>query len=205
MKGLRVVLFVLWWCCLVGCTPEGVGVPDAPSSTTTSIPAPASTTTAPPEPPVSQKPQDYIQWSCHESKPTCRDRFDWVGQVDFAYTVWRGSWDLRSLLTRGRRYLKGGTDELVDMTPGELRTVIEKMELVNARGDRLIRRITTEKHRDFDEDPLAAWHRSQVRKDVARGMVNELVEQTDVYTLIAGAFPLVKGCDSLRCWLKAQE
>ena len=76
------------------------------------------------------------------------------------------------------------------------------MAEVNARGDRLIFRIQTEQHREFDPDPLGEWHRSQVRKDVALAMMDELAGQTAIYAEIAAAFPGVQGCDSIKCKLE---
>ncbi len=202
MKRASLLLsLVIWW---GGCTPEE-DEPPPDTSTTTTIPL--STTTIPPDPPPPvARPQDYIQWSCHASKPRCKSRHRWNTELDEAYTEWRGHRDLLSLLA-APEFLKGGARPFVDLTPGELELVIGRMEVVSARGDRLRWRIFSERHRDFDPDPLGDWHRSQVRKAVAGicapgicgGMRGELDEQTAIYGEIAAAFPAVPGCDSLRC------
>ena len=192
------VPIVLWWC-LAACAPEGVDPDPSPSPT---VPAPSEPPTVPtPEPPAA-RPQNFIQWSCHQSKPTCTDRTDWAKGVDLAYTVWRGDRDLQYLLDPGRAYLRGGVMELVALSPGELRSVITTMREVAAKGDRLIFRILTEKHRDFDANQLGAWHRCQVRKSVAVDMRGELEAQSRIYGDIAAAFPFYRGCDSIRCWLQ---
>ena len=173
--------------------------PDDPPVTTTVPPVTTTAPPDPPDPPPTSRPQDYIQWTCHASKPTCVDRFGWSRSLDIAYSVWRGERDLAYLHNSGGRYLKGGDRELIDMTSGELAGIIAAMESVNARGDRTIHRIETLQHRDFDPDPLAPWHRSQVRKDVATEMREELEEETDNYGTIAAEFPAVEGCDSIAC------
>ena len=107
--------------------------------------------------------------------------------------------DLLYLLIHGTRFLRGGSRELLDLSTGELSAIIEKMITVNAVGDRLIHRILNEKHRFFDPSPLGEWHRSQVRRDVARAMHLDLNDETAIYGGIASAFPPVHGCDSIRC------
>ncbi len=174
-----------------------------PPTTTTTTQRPTTTTV---KPPPSPDPKDYIQWSCHASKPRCKNRGVWAGELDAAYSEWRGHRDLLALLA-APEFLKGGNRTLVDLTPVELELVIAKMKDVSARADKLEWRIVSERHRDFDPDPLGDWHRSQVRKAVAGicalgtcgGMHGELDKQTKVYTEIASAFPDMPGCDSLRC------
>jgi hypothetical protein len=182
--------------CLAACDSDGK--PPPPITTTTT--APVSTTTTQ-KPPPSRRPQDYIQWTCHVSKPLCVDRHAWSLDVDLAYTEWRGHRDLAALRANPE-FLKGGSRELVDLTPGELDLVIAHMESVDSRGTRLIFRILNERHRDFDSDPLGDWHRSQVRVDVAKEMRAELQAQTQVYTDIASAFPPSENCDSIACRIK---
>jgi hypothetical protein len=91
------------------------------------------------------------------------------------------------------------------MTVADLARVIARMSEADARGNRLIHRILTEQHRDFDPDPLGDWHRSQVRKDVATSLRDELSEQTGIYSEISSAFTLVQGCDSIRCKIERSE
>lgn len=201
--SILIMLIVLGWC-LSSCTPEGVEpAPDPPLVTTTSVDAGLPTTTPPepPDPPTS-RPQDYIQWTCHASKPRCIDRFKKARELDLAYHVDRGHRDLEYLRDRGRMFLKGGARALVDLTVDKLVLVINKMAHVDARGNRLIFRIENQQHRDFDANPLGDWHRSQVRVKRANAMRDELKAQTAIYGEIASSFPPVKGCDSIRCKVK---
>lgn len=173
----------------VSCNGDGTDPPPPPPPTTTTI--------VQPPPPLDPRP--YIQWTCHESKLTCKDRQSWAKDIFEAYTEWRGDRDLEYLLTRGWQYLKGGNSELVDLSPDELAIIVERMKRTHTRGARLGWRIENEQHRDFDPDPLGAWHRSQVRKDVAKEMIAELKAESAVYGEIASAFPDTAECDTIKC------
>ena len=85
------------------------------------------------------------------------------------------------------------------MTSSELAEIIKVMEDVDARGNNTIHRIETLKHKNFDPDPLAPWHRGQVRKDVANKMQRELEEETKNYNRIADQFPDSPTCDAICC------
>ena len=192
-KSLVVLSLVLLWHCSPS-PPPPPPPPPPPTTTTTTTPI-----DPPPPPPPVSRPQDYIQWTCHESKPRCTSRVAWGKSLDNAYAVWRGEQDLQYLHDHGQRFLKGGERELVDMTADQLVQVIAGMTEVNARGNRTIHRILTLQHRFFVADPLAPWHRSQVRKTVAKVMRDELEKETSEYAAIAVMFPQVVGCDSIRC------
>ena len=89
------------------------------------------------------------------------------------------------------------------MTLAQLDALVLEQFATDERGNRTIHRINTLKHRFFEEDQLADWHRSQVRKDVARAMRNELNDATAEHGEVnnqLGDFPL---CDSIRCKVKA--
>lgn len=213
LKIIFILITVLWW---GGCAPEEDPPPPPPPPDECELVCPGGThldadacecvpdEEPPPPPPPATPPSAYIQWTCDASKPTCISRAEWGESLDRAYHAWRGHVDLLYLADHGQPYLKGGEKELVkDTTLAQLDAIVLEQFATDERGNRTIHRINTLKHRFFEEDPLAPWHRSQVRKDVATAMRNELHDATREHGEISeqlGDFP---GCDSIRCKVKA--
>lgn len=139
-------------------------------------------------PPTRKQPVDYIQWDMRD---------DWSDRVFFAYTIWRGHRDLEYLLDNLSFVHMRGLAPLVTKT--SLSVLIETMAAAHERQKRLSWRIENERHRDYVD-------RSQVRKSVAKEMINELNMLTREYGEIAALIPFHPDCDSIKCRImKMQE
>lgn len=136
--------------------------------------------TVPVKPPRIQNAKRYIPW---------QDRKEWARRLDLVYTVWRGEREYAAILQ---------DQKAVDRLPHSRKQIRQWMvdaQESHAKSRRLQWRIVNERHRKFKD-------RSQVRKDVYNEMRDEMRIHTARYASIASLWPLVKGCDSIRCKIK---